>query len=196
MQSIIINFYSIIDFHFKFCQVDRRISNYIENYSELPHQLEKSGDFLPDRKCHGKQSNNILKASWSQVPCMQGNYLILLSLLVSQTEENFPPWDLNISFWKLLINCDYDKFCRTGLPYVFIMPRTVNYRGRPLLLSWLITHDYNLLFSVHGHPLLQTLVCKADWQYHGSATLTVEYILLTLLIQYFGFSKFFQSLQI
>ena len=27
MQSVIINFYSIIDFHSKFCQVDRRISN-------------------------------------------------------------------------------------------------------------------------------------------------------------------------
>ena len=26
------------------------------------HQLEKAGDFLPDRKCHGKESNNILKA--------------------------------------------------------------------------------------------------------------------------------------
>ena len=63
-------------------------------------------------------------------------------------------------------------------------------------LSKLITHDYYWLFSVHGHPLLQTLVCKADCQYDGSTTLTVEYILLILLLQYFAFSKFFQSLQI
>ena len=37
-------------------------------------------------------------------------------------------------------------------------------------LSKLIIYDNYWLFSVHGHPLLQTLVCKADWQYHGSAT--------------------------
>ena len=86
MQSIIINFYSITDsyfkffnfysitdFYFKFCQVDRRISNQIENYYELP----PSADFLPDRKCFGKQSNIILKAFLEPlVPCMQGRSLI------------------------------------------------------------------------------------------------------------------------
>ena len=42
------------------------------------HQLEKAGDFLPDRKysvkCHGKQSNNILKAFLE--PSSLGSYLI------------------------------------------------------------------------------------------------------------------------
>ena len=33
------------------------------------------------------------------------------------------------------------------------MPSTVDYRG-----SKLITHDYYWLFSMYGHPLLQTLV--------------------------------------
>ena len=80
--------------------------------------------------------------------------------------------------------------------YVFIMPSTVDYRGRPLLVS-LLPWLYYWLFYVHGHPLLQTLVRKADWQYYGSAALTVEYILLILLLQYFVFSmKFFQSLQV
>ena len=47
MQNIIINFYSIIDFHFKFCQVNRGISNYIENYSELPPSAgEGRGSFF------------------------------------------------------------------------------------------------------------------------------------------------------
>ena len=55
---------------------------------------------------------------------------------------------------------------------MFFMPSTVDYRG-----SKLITHDYYWLFSMYGYPLLQTLVCKADWQYHGSTTLTVEYML-------------------
>ena len=41
----------------------------------------------------------------------------LLSLLVPKTEENFPTWDL-IIFWSLLINWDYYKFYRTGLPHV------------------------------------------------------------------------------
>ena len=36
MQNIIINVYAISDFHFKFCQVNRGISNLIENYSQLP----------------------------------------------------------------------------------------------------------------------------------------------------------------
>ena len=56
-------------------------------------------------------------------------------------------------------------------------------------LSKLITHDCCWLFSaaVQGYPLLQTLVFKADWQYHGSATLTVECILLILLVQHFVF---------
>ena len=61
MQSIITNFYSIIDFHFKFCQVNRGIINPIENYSRFP---PSAGIFLPDSKCHGKQSNNILKFSF------------------------------------------------------------------------------------------------------------------------------------
>ena len=59
---------------------------------------------------------------------MQGTFLFLLSLLVPTTEGNFPPWDLNIIIWKLLINRDYDKFCRTGLPHVFVMPTAVDYR--------------------------------------------------------------------
>ena len=59
------------------------------------------------------------------------------------------------------------------------MPSTVDYRG-----SKLITPDYYWMFSMYGYLLLQTLVCKADWQYHGSTTLTVEYILLILLLQY------------
>ena len=53
--------------------------------------------------------------------------------------------------------------------HMFFMPGTVDYRG-----SKLITHDYYWLFSMYGYPLLQTLVCKADWQYHGSTTLTVN----------------------
>ena len=114
---------------------------------------------------------------------MYGVSWFLVSLLCPKTEENFPPWDLNIIFWKLLINWDYDKFCRTGLPHVFIMTSTVDYRG-----SKLITHDYYWLFSMYGYPLLQTLVCKADWQYHGGTSfgtiLTVEYIMLILLLQY------------
>ena len=60
----------------------------------------------------------------------------------------------------------------------------VDYRG-----SKLITQDYYWLFSEYWYPLLQTLVCKADWQYHGSTTLTVDSILLILLLQYFVFIK-------
>ena len=42
---------------------------------------------------------------------------------------------------------------------------------------------------MYGYPLLQTLVCKADWQYHGRTILTVEYILLILLLQYSMFKS-------
>ena len=44
-------------------------------------------------------------------------------------------------------------------------------------------------FLCIGYPLLQTLVCEAEGQYHGSTILTVEYILLILLLQYFVFNK-------
>ena len=62
MKSIIINFYSIIDFHSKFCQVNRGISNNIEISQSCRNQLEKVGAFLSDSKCHVKQSNHILQA--------------------------------------------------------------------------------------------------------------------------------------
>ena len=65
--------------------------------------------------------------------------------------------------------------------HMFFMPSTVDYRG-----SKLVTHDYYWLFSMYGY---QTLVCKADWEYHSSTTLTVEYMLLILLLQYFVFIK-------
>ena len=45
MESIIINLYSIIDFHSKFCQVNRGISNNIEITLSCHHQLEKEGAF-------------------------------------------------------------------------------------------------------------------------------------------------------
>ena len=69
--------------------------------------------------------------------------------------------------------------------HTFFIASTVDYRG-----SKLITHDYYWLFSMYGYPPLQILTCKADWQYHGSTTLTVEYILLiNLLLQNFVFVK-------
>ena len=53
MESIITNFYSITDFHSKFCQNNRGISNDIEITPSCHHQLEKVGLFLflPDSKC-------------------------------------------------------------------------------------------------------------------------------------------------
>ena len=39
---------------------------------------------------------------------------------------------------KMMLKILYEPwFCSTGLPYVFVMPSTVDYRGRPLLVSWL-----------------------------------------------------------
>ena len=63
-----------------------------------------------------------------------------------------------------------------------------------VLVKWLLLMTtINSVFFVWGNerPLLQTLVCKADRQYHGSTTVTVEYILLFLSLQYFVFSNFF-----
>ena len=179
MQSVIINFYSIIDFDFKFCQVNRGISNWIENYSQLPPSVgEGRGYFFLTVSSMVSSQIIFEKLSWSWVPCThKGVSWFLLSLLVPKTEEDFPPWDLNIIFWKLLINWEYDKFCRTGSPQFFNMPSTVDYRG-----SKLITDDYYWLFSLYEYPLLQTSVFKADWQYHDSTALTVEYILLILLL--------------
>ena len=139
---------------------------------------------IKTRHSHSLCSNNISKG-FLEPSSLYAREFLDFFYLCPKTEENFPPWDLNIVFWKLLINWDYDKFCRTGLQYVFIMPSPVDYRGGKL-----ITHDYYWLFSLHGHVLLQSLVCKADWQYHGITTLTVEYILLILLLQYFVSSKF------
>ena len=124
IESIIINLYSITDIHSKFCQVNRTISNNIEITLSCHHQLEKVGDiFLPDTKCHVKQSNHILQA-FLELSSLYGTNrivsLFLLSLLVPKTEENFPTWDLNIIFWTLLINWVYHMFYRTGLPHVFI----------------------------------------------------------------------------
>ena len=44
MQSIIINFYSIIDFHFKFQSTEESVLRLKIIYS-WHHQLEKAGDF-------------------------------------------------------------------------------------------------------------------------------------------------------
>ena len=52
-----------------------------------------------------------------------------------------------------------------------------------------ITQDYCWLFSLCGHPLLQTLVLKADWQYHGSTTFTVEYILFIEFGKYASYAS-------
>ena len=131
MESIIINFYSLIDFHSKFCQVNRGISDYIENYSAAATiTWRRQGLFLPDSKCHGKQSNHILKV-FLELSFLYARVVswFLLSLLVPKTEENFPTCDLNVIFWTLLINWDYYKVCRAGLPHVFIMPSSFDYRG-------------------------------------------------------------------
>ena len=45
MESIFINLYSIIDFHSKFCQVNRGIGNSIEISLSCHHQMETVGDF-------------------------------------------------------------------------------------------------------------------------------------------------------
>ena len=94
MESKITNFYSIIDFHSKFCQVNRGISNNIETTLSCHHQLEKVGAvFLPDSKCHVKQLNHILQAFLEPSSLYARDRVVssfLLSLLVPKTEENFP----------------------------------------------------------------------------------------------------------
>ena len=108
MQRLVINFYSITDFYFKFCQVDRRISNQIENYYELP----PSADFLPDRKCYGKQSNKILKAFLEPLaPCMQRSSLISFIFAYSKDwrklstlKHCFPKVINQLRLWQALQN--------------------------------------------------------------------------------------------
>ena len=56
---------------------------------------------------------------------------------------------------------------------------------------WFLKDCITKVFNKFIYPLLQTLVLKADWQYHGSTTFTVEYILFILLLQYFVFNKNF-----
>ena len=63
MESIIINFYSIIDFHSKFCQFNRGISNNIE--------ITLSFFFLTVSAMLSSQII-LYKLSWRRVPCMQG----------------------------------------------------------------------------------------------------------------------------
>ena len=146
MQSIIINFYSIIDFHSKFCQGNRGISNYIENYSELPPSAGEGRGFffLTLRAMVSSTAKSYFESVLgAEFPVCKGSFLIFLKFCLPQRLKKTFQLETSTLFSERYYSTETIISFAELVFHMFLLWQVLLTTEVVLL----ITHDYCWLFS-------------------------------------------------